>query len=506
MADEQLPAATNEATDDTAMPKVEVKIEQVGPARKKLVMEVPPERIAAKMSESFASLQEEATLPGFRRGRAPMRLLEKRFGTEVRKEVRSQLIGESFSQAVEDNELRIIGEPDLSEAEQVELPDTGPMTVAVEVEVVPEFELPDLSSLEVRREAVEVTDAQVDAEINRYREMYGQLKAVSEEAQAGDYLTADVDIRDESDEQLEHRAGVNVYVPGESRKYKGAVAGIMVDELGKKLEGVRLGDELTLEAKGPEQHEIEALRGKPIRIKLKVDRVERLEPMPMEQLIQMLSVEDEASLRSMVRDGLEQRREAEQRRDMQKQISDALVEKIDVELPEALSARQAERILQRRSLDMMYRGLSQKDIEENLAELRAASQAEAQRELKLYFICDRVAREQEIEVTEAEVNGRITQMAAQQGRRPERVREELAKRGQLDMLFMQLREEKAIDRLLEQAKIIDVEPGSKSDPDEKEDTTEKSSTGSSKKSTKKSKKKSTKKTKKKAKSSDDDED
>ncbi|MEX0742707.1 MAG: hypothetical protein WD079_07895, partial [Phycisphaeraceae bacterium] len=156
------------------------------------------------------------------------------------------------------------------------------------------------------------------------------------------------------------------------------------------------------------------------------------------------------------RERLEQQAEAEQKQAMGSQVVDFLLDSVDMELPERLTARQAGQVLQRQAMEMMYRGATQEDIENQLAELRAASEEDAQRELKVLFILEAVAREHEIDVDEAEVNGRVFQMAMQQNRRPERVREEMQQNGQLNQIFVQLREQKAIEKLLEQAKVTEI--------------------------------------------------
>ncbi len=446
--------------DDLAADKLEqeVSIDDVGPARKKISIKVPESRINDKLDESLEQLQEEAAVPGFRRGRAPMRLIEKRFGSDVRSEVKSRIIAESYTQVVEDNDMKVIGEPDVKDADEIELPESGPMSFDIEVEVAPEFDLPDLSGLEVTRTRRPVTDDQVEAEIDRYREMQGKLQSVEDAVRENDFITADVIIRDDTGEVIEEKTDANIYMPGESRDYRGQISGILVADLGKQLDGAKAGQTVTVNTTGPDGHENEKIRGQAIAAEVAIKKVERVEPAPLEDMIQALGMDDEQQLRDQIRSHLEQRVEAEQQGDMQKQVTDAILEKVDIALPEGLSERQTERIHQRRAMELLYRGASAQDIDQNLAELRAESQAEAQRELKLYFILNKYAEKLEVEVSEGEVNGRIAQMAMQSGRRPEKMRQEMAQSGRLEQLFIQLREQKVIEKLLEDAKITEAAP------------------------------------------------
>lgn len=482
MADETKDQTAEQA--EQTEPKLEQKvtIENAGPARKKIVIEIPESRIADKIKGNYDELRAEAAVPGFRRGRAPVRLLEKRFGKDVRNEVKTQLMGESYSQIIEENDFRVLGEPDIKDADKIELPEAGPMSFQVEIEVVPEFELPDLKGLKIQKKAFEITDDQVAAEIDRFCDMQGKPKKIDGETEPGDYITADIEVRTEDGETAASHPTQMVYVPGESRKFKGVVAGILIEDLGHKLAGHKPGSAVTLEATGPQQHENEALRGKKLTIEVKITAAERMEPMPIEKLIETAGMESEDELRQQIRTNLEQRATVEQQQAMQEQVTEALLEKVQFELPEKMSDKQADRTLQRRRIEMLYRGSSEQDIEENLAELRTASKEEAQRELKQFFILDKVAQKFEIEVSEAEVNGRVAQMAVQRGQRPERMREQMARGGQLDQLYLQLRETKAIEKLIAEAEIVEV-PADKVEESEKKTTKKKTTKKSTSKKT-----------------------
>lgn len=476
--DQILAETPGETRDDPPQPIVTV--EDLGPAQKKLVIEIPPDLIRDKIDSSFDDLQNEAVVPGFRRGRAPLRLLEKRFGSEIRKEVKSQLLAESLSKAVEDNDLRIVGDAELDpRPEEIELPETGSLNFTATIEVVPEVELPELEGLKVTKTVRAIDEGAVDAEVDRLGEIYGQFKAVEEPTASGDYLTVDIRIADKQDQTLFERSAAQILCPGESRKYKGVVGGVLIEDLGKQLEGVKIGQSVTITATGPQQHEIEAIREAEIDIHITVHRIERLHALSAEELVQAGGFETEAELRDQLRDSLEQRDEQQQKREMQQQVVDKLLEQVDMELPQKLSAQQTQRILSRRRMELMYQGMGEQDIEEQLAELRAASAEQAQRELKLMFILEKVAEQYEVEVTEAEINGQIAGMAAQQGRRPEKMRQEMAHSGQIDQLYLQLRESKAIDALLEKAEVEEVT----AEPDEEKKTTKKKTT--KKKTTKK---------------------
>ncbi len=281
----------------------------------------------------------------------------------------------------------------------------------------------------------------------------------------------------QEEDALQHAHGTYILVPGESRDFKGHVAGIVVNDLGKQLAGKTIGDELSISMKGPEGHENDQIKGQPITIQIRVNAVERLEPATLEQTIEQLGVESEDDLRTRLKEMLEGQAQRRQTSDMHRQLTEQLAEKVDLELPEGLTGRQIERVLHREKIELMYQGVSEQEVEQRIAERRNESEGEARRQLKLFFIVDQAAKDLEVEVGENEINGQVAMMAMQQGRRPEKVRQEMQQRGELEQLYLQVREQKTLDKILEQAKVTEVEAS--------EDTAAPKKKSSKKKSTKK---------------------
>jgi trigger factor len=131
---------------------------------------------------------------------------------------------------------------------------------------------------------------------------------------------------------------------------------------------------------------------------------------------------------------------------------------VDLTLPKGLTDRQSARVLRRQALELSYQGLPENEIEQRVAELRASSEEDARKQLKLFFILDQAAKQLDVDVTENEVNGRIAMLANQQGRRPEKLRQQMQRSGELEHLFLQIREQKTLDKILETAAVTEVEP------------------------------------------------
>ena len=150
--------------------------------------------------------------------------------------------------------------------------------------------------------------------------------------------------------------------------------------------------------------------------------------------------------------------ERQARAAMSEQIYAYLREKTTLDLPESVVAEQSLSLLQRQYSNMLMQGMAKEQVDEQMDQLRASSEEQAADQLKLYFVMDKIADKFEIEVSEEEINGHIAYVAATRGRRPEKMREELARDGSLQQFALQVREEKCIEKLLEKATITAVEP------------------------------------------------
>lgn len=432
-----------------------VSVSDAGPSRKKISIEVPAETVTEKLKESLDTLLVEAEMPGFRKGRAPRGLIEKRFGPTLRSEAKRQLVSAAYSAAVQEHKLKVVGEPISEMLEKVELKEGKPLSFDVEVEVMPEFEMPSLESIPVRRPLIEVTDQMVSDEIQKLKINEGRLESL-ESPEAGDYLTGRGIMKGKDGTEYYDINGAVVQLPTPDKDGKGMVLGIMVDDFSKQLGLPKPGETVTVKAKGPEQHEIEGVRNNDLTITFKIDRADRIVPASTEEVLATYGMQSEDQLREGVRNRLQQRAMIQQQSVMRQQIAQHLIDSTEMDLPERMTAAQAARALQRQRLELMYRGFEPAKIEERIADLRNSSQDVAQRELKLFFILSHAADELNVQVTEGEMNGRIAQMAMERNMRPEALRQQLIQSNQVYGIFQQIREHKTFDAILSKATVTDM--------------------------------------------------
>lgn len=429
-----------------------VTIEDLGPATKKVSVEIPEQRIKDKLVEQFKELRSQAAIPGFRPGHAPQKLIEKRFAADVKDQVRRTLVSESYEQALEKNNLNVLGEPEFENADAIQLPESGALNFSFTVEVQPEFTIPDLKGLKVKKPKIEVKEENVDQAMQNLREQQGSLMPVEDRGvQAKDYLLADVHVKDGGN-VLAHQHDAQIVAR------PGRIGGIQIDDLDKQLEGLKPGETRTIKAKAPDTHPNEQVRGKDVDIDVTLKDLKKLELAEInDAFLEDLGFKQESELRDALKEQMVERITFDVQQALREQVQKHLVDNITFDLPAKLSAKQADRVINRRAVDLMQRGLPLEQIQANIDRIRAGADEEASRELKLFFILQKLAADLNVDVDEAELNGRIAMLAVQRGRRPEKLKQDMAKDGSLSNLYLQMREQKAIDKVLETAEIEEVD-------------------------------------------------
>jgi trigger factor len=432
-----------------------VKVSDAGPSRKRLKIEVPAEAVAAKVKESMLTIAATAEIPGFRKGKVPPQLLEKRFGPSIRNEARTQLLTEAYQKALEETKLKVVGDPVAENMEQTDMADGKPMVFELDVEVMPEFAMPSLEGIEIFKPIIEVTPALVDEELKKIAINEGDLES-REVAEPGDYVTGHAVMVNAEGTKFYDLQGAVVQVPTADKQGKGMILGILVEDFAEQLGTPKPGDTATIKAKGPEGHEVEKIRGADLTVTFKAERVDRIISAATDRLLSMFGVENEERMKELVKDRITQHAQIQQQSAMRSQVERYLANAVKMDLPTRLTAQQSARNLERRRLELMYRGVDVEKIEQHMAELRSASSATAAHDLKMFFVMTQASEDLRVGVSDAEINSRIAQMAFQRNVRPEQLRAELIKSNQIGGIYTQIRDHKVADVLISKAKVTEM--------------------------------------------------
>ena len=419
-------------------------VEPMDKNRFKLTVEVDDEEVAKAERETITRLSREARIPGFRPGRVPRRLLEARLGPKtIREEALREVLPRLYGEAVKETELDVIAAPqiDITSGEE-----SGPVAFDAVVEVRPEVAIPGYEGLVVTVPNPLVTEADIDAQIDRMREQFASLTEVGRPARDGDVVTLDVHGSRDGKPAEGLVADDLVYQVGSGGIAQG------VDE---RLAGAKVGDIFEMDANDAP--------GGPAQLRLLVKQVrEKVLPAPDDEFASDASeFESLAELRADLASKLSVAKRREANLLLRARAVDALCELVTDEIPRALVARESQQLLEdfverlaaQQVLLSTYLEVTGIDEQRMLADIEAQASREVRADLALRAL---VATER-VEIDESELDEEIVHLAGHAGQTPAQVRSSIDRGAGLDGLRSQLRRAKALNWLIEHVGIVDDE-------------------------------------------------
>jgi trigger factor len=443
-------AATEAAVDQKYKLSLKVDIQNVGPCRKHVRVTVPRTDIDHFSGEALKEIVQTAAVPGFRKGRVPASLAQKRFKSDISNSVRQRVLMQSLEQLADENTLDPINEPDF-DIESLTIPDQGDFEYEFDVEVRPDFELPQYGGLTIRRPSREVSEKDVDAYLDRFLAQYATNDSHDGPAEANDFVVAAVEFtRDGA--PFRKISSVELQLKPTIRFRDAEILGF--DQLmAGSVPGTVKSAQVTI---SQEAEQVE-MRGEKLDAVIIVGEVKRLKmPELNVAFFERIQYADLNALRTEVRGMLERQVVYEQRQSVRKQVIEKITESATWELPELLVRKQTENALRREVLEMEQAGFTTQQIMARENQLRQNAITTTRQALKEHFVLDKIAEHEKIEVTPVDIESEIQMMAIQRGENPRRVRARLMKSGVIENLEAQIRERKAVDFVLKSAVFEDV--------------------------------------------------
>jgi len=430
---------------------LDVNIDERSTCERHITVTIPRHDIDRFFDKEFSELVPKAQVPGFRPGHAPRKLIEKRFRRDVGEQVKSELLVASLEQINEEHGLSAISEPEI-DLDAIEVPDDGPLTFEFDLEVRPQFDVPQWKGLTIEKPVREITQEDVDRALENMLAERGRLVPHEGPAEPGDYITTNLTFK-HGDQVLSSAEEEVIRLRPVLSFRDGKIEGF--DRL---MAGVKAGETRTGEAKLSLDAPNAVLRGQTVTAEFEVLEVKKLKLPDLDEdlLDELGGFELEADLRDGIKDQLRRQLVYEQHQRAREQITRALTVSADWELPPEMLRRQARRELQRAVLELSRAGFSDDEIRAHENEIRQNSAAATARALKEHFILERIADEEEIEVTESDFTQEIALLARQSGESPRRVRAKLEKSESMDVLHNQIVERKVIELILDHAEFREV--------------------------------------------------
>jgi trigger factor len=424
----------------------DVLVQEVGPCRKHIKVTVDRSDVDKLLNEKYKELVGDSWVPGFRKGKAPRQLVVRRFRKDVQDQVKSQLLLASLEQLADENDIAPLAPPNIN-PDRLLIPEKGPFVYEFEVEVRPQFELPNYKGLKLRRPVRTFSDADVDKEVRRILGQFGQLVPKDGPAEIEDFIIVDMTTRD-ADRVIGTAREMTLRVEDRVAFRDGIAA-----KFGAQVAGGKAGDSRTVDILMTDAVADESLKGKTVQATLDIKDVkaQRLPELTHEFLHEQLGVHSEENLRERVRLLLERRLQYTQRQSAREQVLEQITAASSWELPHDLLMRQARRARDRKILEMREAGLSEEEITARQRLLERDVLKSTALSLKEHFVLQKIAEVEKMEVSDDEIDAEIEAIAAQVGETPRRVRAQYEREDMIETLAAQLIERKALDLVLDTA-------------------------------------------------------
>ena len=423
-------------------------VEQLSPTRVRINVEVPFTELEPDFDRAFAQLAQQVRLPGFRPGKAPRKLLEARIGRgAVLQQVVNDALPSRYSEAVTSTEVRPLGQPDI---EITKLEDNEELVFTAEVDIRPEITIPDLEALKIEVDPVEVSDEDVDTELQNLRARFGTLTGVERAAEDGDFVSIDLsasidgkEVPDAATQGLSHEVGSGQLIEGLDE----AIVGLKAEETKVFTTTLAAGEHAGDEAQ----------------VTVTVNSVKERElPEPDDEFAQLASEFDTIDeLKASLKDQVERVKRVQQAEQIRDKALETLLDQTEVPLPE--------KIVQAQIDDTVHNAIHSLDHDEDAfakaLEAQGSSREEfdkdnrenSERAVKTQLVMDAIADQLNVQVGQNDLTERLVLMSRQYGLEPQQLLQYLQENNQLPVMFADVRRGLAVAAVVHGATVTDTD-------------------------------------------------
>jgi trigger factor len=414
-----------------------------------------------KVDEAFDSItkefQREASLPGFRPGKAPRDMVLRKYGKDIEEEAKRKLISDSYKNAIKDQKLEVLGYPDI---EEIQFGKGQTLQFAATVETAPQFELPEYKGLVAKREARTVTDADMERAFEALRQPQTKFNTVDRPAQNGDMVVVNytgtcegkpiTDIAPTAKGLTEKQGfwlemGSAAFIPGFT----------------EQLQGAKAGEKKTVNVDFPADFVTPQLAGKKGVYEVELVEVkEKTVPALDDAFAKNYGAENMEKLREGVRRDLEHELTHKQSRDIRNQLIQGLLNSVTFDLPETAVAQETRNVVYDIVQENAKRGVPRDNIEQSKEQIFSAASQGAKDRVKVAFLLQKIAEKESISVSQEEISQRVYQMASAYQIPINKFIKDLQKRNGVAEIYDQVLNEKVVEFLEKNAKIEEVPVGS----------------------------------------------
>lgn len=430
---------------------MQVSVEDVSPVKKILHIEVPQEQVAREIDSAYRQLGKTAKIKGFRPGKVPRSVLERRFGKDVLADVSSRLIQESFIDALKQTELNIIGSP---QVDPPELTAEEPYRFDAAVEVRPDIPNIDFKGLKLKKSVYTISEEEIEAQLKALQKNLARSKPLEADrpAQRGDLVAIDYEGLKEGRPHPETQRTEN---------YTTKIgAGKVLPEFDEGLVGMEVGQTKEIKVQFPEDYFNKNLAGVPIdfQVTLNEIREEVLPAIDDAMAKQAGDYENLDALRDQIRTNLEEGYAKRVEQELNEQIFKELIRQHDFEVPPTMVEYELEGIVEEAERSFAYRNVSLEDMGLSRESIAEKYRDTAVRQVKRHLILDKIIAQEALELEEGELDKGLAEMAASFGQPVENIQRYYSQSPEkLDYFKHTLLEKKAIKLIIDSSEMEEIE-------------------------------------------------
>ena len=421
-------------------------LETLNPTRVKLTVEVPFDELKPSLDAAYRKIGSQVTIPGFRKGKVPPRVIDQRFGREmVLEEAVNDALPKFYGDAVEANDVKVIGQPDV---DVTELADGEHLTFTAEVDVRPEFDLPEYEGLEVTVDDADVTDAEIDEQVDGLRARFGTLTGVDRAVTDGDFLSIDLSatvggeaVADLTAKGLSYQVGGGALLEGLDEAVIGLSAGETRDFTTTLVGGDHAGEEavVTVEVKSVKERELPELDDDFAQTASEFDTLDEL--------------------RADVRSRVENMKTVQQGVQARDRVLEKLLDSVDLPLPEGVVKAEIDARNHSLAHQLESAGMSKAEFLADEGQTEEEFDAELLKStrdaMSAQFVLEKIVEKEQLSVNEQELTEHLVRTAARYGMSPDQFVQQVVQAGQVPMLVSEVVRGKALALVLDKARITD---------------------------------------------------
>lgn len=410
-------------------------VEDITATKKRLTIEIPAEAIEKEIRDSLEKLRRKTTLPGFRTGKAPMQLIEKRFGKDVEQDVLDRIVPHGYVEALKEADITPAANPVLED--KFDFKRNQPLSMTLTVEVMPKIENLNYENIAVKDIPVSVSDEDVESVLQRQQE-----EKATYEPSDGPVDMNDLVILDYSAQGEELEAKDQVFKVGGS---------MFPEDFSEKLLGKHKGESVVIETTFPADHPSEKAAGKHLSLNVAVKDIKKVHlPAVDDELAKDVGFGNLEEMKKRIREEIEKAKKNEVAKIQKAELLKKLIESHEFPVPDSLVENEAEALASSVSANRRQQPADEKDPEVLKQELRP----NALRNVKASLLIDAVGKARGVSVTDDELKGAVVSLARRLSVSPENIMKFYVSRdGSLDGLRNTLFEDKVLDLILSKAAV-----------------------------------------------------